>query len=161
MTGMTVRSRLAVAFLLTTSMTGAAAGDNVIVFTQVPCQFLEPENGRNHGFEATSKAECEQINARTAAERLAATRPIKLRPGRYIFRVTNRNVPYELGFWLRGAGTLDRLSLPSVAGKGLTTGTTKDFEILLEEGEYLYSSPRNPTPDYRLVVRQRSGITRE
>jgi hypothetical protein len=154
-------TRLAIAFGLTASMTGAAAEDNVIVFTQVPCQFLEPENGHNHGFEAKSRAECEEINARTASKRLAATKPIKLRPGRYIFRVTNRNVPYELGFWLRGAGTLDRLSLPSVSGKGLTTGETRDFEVLLEQGEYVYSSPSNPTPDYRLVVRQRSGLTRE
>jgi hypothetical protein len=158
---MTVGSRLAIAFVLTASMTAAAAGDNIIVFTQVPCQFLESENGHNHGFEAKTRAECEAINAKTASERLAATRAIKLRPGRYIFRVTNRNVPYELGFWLRGAGTLDRLSLPSVVGKGLTTGKTRDFEVLLEEGEYVYSSPSNPTPEYRLVVRQRSGLSRE
>jgi hypothetical protein len=158
---MKVGPRLAIAFVLTASTTGAAAGGNVIVFTQVPCQFIEPENGKNHGFEARTRAECEEINAKTAAKRLAATKPIKLRPGRYIFRVTNRNVPYELGFWLRGAGTLDRLSLPSVHGKGLTTGTTRDFEVLLEEGEYIYSSPSNPTPDYRLVVRQRSGLASE
>jgi hypothetical protein len=158
---MPIRSRLAIALVLTASAAGVAAEDNVIVLTQVPCQILESENGKNHGFEARSRAECEEINARTASERLAATKPIKLRPGRYIFRVTNRNVPYELGFWLRGAGTLDRLSLPSVSGKGLTTGETRDFEVLLERGEYVYSSPSNPTPDYRLVVRPRPEITSE
>jgi len=39
-----------------------------------------------------------------------------------------------------------------VSGGGLTTGTTKDYEVELEPGEYLYSCPLNPTPDYKLIV---------
>ena len=41
----------------------------------------------------------------------------------------------------------------SVSGGGLGTGQTKDYEVELEPGEYLYSCPLNPTPDYRLVVK--------
>ncbi len=37
-------------------------------------------------------------------------------------------------------------------GGGLTEGATQDYEIVLEAGEYLYSCPLNPTPDYKLVV---------
>ena len=36
---------------------------------------------------------------------------------------------------------------------GLTTGTTQDYAIELKAGEYLYSCPLNPTPDYKLVVK--------
>ena len=76
----------------------------------------------------------------------------ELEPGKYIFRVTNQDVPYALGFWLRGKGIVGRATLPSVSGGGLGTGITKDYVIELSEGEYLYSCPLNPTPDYRLVV---------
>lgn len=124
----------------------------VIELTQTGCQFLESENGRDHGYQTTGKADCEEINAETGDQRLASSRTITLKPGKYIFRVTNRNVPYGLGFWLRGEGLLGRATLPSVSGGGLEEGVTKDYEIVLKAGEYLYSCPLNPTPDYRLVV---------
>ncbi len=124
----------------------------VIELTQVPCQFLEPERGKNYGFESTKRTDCEAINEESGEKRLAAAKTLKLKPGRYIFRVTNRSVPYETGFWLRGNGVLDRVSLPSVRGGGLAAGMTRDFEILLEEGEYLYSCHLNPTLSYKLVV---------
>ena len=53
---------------------------------------------------------------------------------------------------LRGKG-LGRVTLLSVSGGGLTPGTTKNYIVELKEGEYLYSCPLNPTPDYRLVVK--------
>ena len=62
-------------------------------------------------------------------------------------------MPYELGFWLRGDGLAARALLPSVSGGGLVTGKTQDYEIELKPGEYVYSCPLNPTPDYKLVVR--------
>ena len=130
----------------------AAEEAAVINFTQVACQFVESENGVDHGFTTTKKADCEAINAKTAAGRLAEAKVLELKPGKYIFRVTNQDVPYQLGFWLRGAG-FGRLTLPSVSGGGLTLGATKDYAIDLEPGEYLYSCPLNPTPDYRIVVK--------
>ena len=86
--------------------------------------------------------------------RLAKARVLKLTPGRYVFRVTNRNVPYPLGFWLRGDGLINRATLPSVSGGGLTLGTARDYVIELKQGEYVYSCPLNPTPDYKLIVRK-------
>ena len=129
----------------------AAAAATVINLTQTACQFVETENGVDHGFRSTKKAECKVINAKSGADRLARAKVLELKPGKYIFRVTNKNVPYELGFWLRGKG-LGRLTLPSVSGGGLTPGATKDYMIELKEGDYLYSCPLNPTPDYRIVV---------
>ena len=142
-----------VAFVLGSGRTPSHAATDqptVITLTQTGCQFVEVEDG-DHLFDPTSAADCEAINAKTAAQRLAAAKTLELKPGTYIFRVTNKNVPYELGFYLRGAG-LSRFTLPNVSGGGLHMGISKDYAIELREGEYVYSCPLNPTPDYRLVV---------
>lgn len=133
-----------------------AEAAEVIVLTQVPCQFIESET-RDHGYRTTKKADCQAINARTGAERIAEAPVLTLKAGRYVFRVTNRNVPYELGFWLREndydwRNPLHRLNKTSVSGSGLTTGKTQDYEVTLKPGKYIYSCPLNTTPDYRLTV---------
>ncbi len=139
--------------LACTSVLAATAEEpRVIELNQVGCQFLESEHGVNHGYRPKSAAECERINRDTADDRLAKAKVLELPAGRYIFRVANRDVPYELGFWLRGAGLTGRALLPSVSGGGLTTGKTQDYEVTLKPGEYVYSCPLNPTPDYPLVV---------
>ena len=79
----------------------AAAETRVVELTQTACQFIESENGVERGYTTTRKADCEAINARTGAGRLAEAETLTLAPGRTIFRVTNRDVPYDLGFWLR------------------------------------------------------------
>jgi hypothetical protein len=152
-----LRSFLGTAFLgalgaILVAEVSVAADPTVIELTQVPCQFLESEGGQDRGYRSSRKEDCDAINSKTATERLAQARAIVLKPGQYIFRVTNRNVPYELGFWLRGAGLSGRVTLPSVSGGGLTTGKTQDYRIELKAGEYVYSCPLNPTPDYRLIV---------
>jgi len=143
--------------LMTVSMGVAgqalAAEPIVIELTQTGCQFLKPEHGEDHGFETRSAADCKRLNANTSEQRQADAKVLELKAGDYIFRVSNRNVPYELGFWLRGAG-LKRLTLPSVSGGGIHTGGSRDYVISLKPGEYLYSCPLNPTPDYKLVVSQ-------
>ncbi|MFQ6017908.1 MAG: hypothetical protein ACE5KF_06900 [Kiloniellaceae bacterium] len=149
---------LAAAALGFAASTAQAQEATVIVLTQVPCQFLESENGVDHGFTTTKKADCDAINARTGAERLAKAKVLELKPGKYIFRVTNKNVPYDLGFWIREhdynwKNPLHQLTKLSVSGGGLKPGTTEDYAVELEPGDYLYSCPLNPTPDYRLVVR--------
>jgi hypothetical protein len=125
----------------------------VVALTQVPCQFVESESGTNRGFQSRGKEDCERINGKTGTERVAGAKPLQLKPGRYIFRVANQSVPYEVGFWLRGAGVIGRAKLPSVSGGELTRGVTRDYEIDLVPGEYLYSCPLNTTPDYRLIVK--------
>lgn len=141
--------------LITTPSTTIAAAPTVIDLTQTGCQFIESENGADHGFQTTSSSDCQTINAETGADRLAAAEPMRLAPGEYIFRVSNRDVPYELGFWLRDKdydSILDRLTKTSVSGNGLMQGETKEYKVTLAAGEYLYSCPLNPTPDYALIV---------
>ena len=151
-----IRSSLAAAGLIAGlgfAATQAAAEATVIELTQTACQFVEAEHGVDHGYTTTGKADCEAINAQTGDKRLAEAKVLRLKPGKYVFRVTNENVPYGLGFWLRGEGLVGRATLPSVPGGGLTEGATKDYVIELTEGEYLYSCPLNPTPDYKIVVK--------
>jgi len=135
----------------------AADAAEVIVLTQTPCQFLESEGGADHGFKSAKEADCQAINKKTSAERLAKTKVMELKPGEYIFRVTNRDVPYVLGFWLRDSdydwrNPLHKLTKTSVSGGGLHLGQTKDYKVTLKPGAYIYSCPLNSTPNYRLVV---------
>ena len=130
-----------------------AQAPRVIELTQAPCQFLESE-GVDHGYTSRSIKDCEAINSKTAKQRVAQSKPLALKPGKYLFRVANKNVPYELGFWLRGASAAGRITLPSVSGGGILQGGKRDYEIELKPGEYMYSCPLNTTPDYKLVVKQ-------
>jgi len=142
---------IAVALMLLAAPVGAAP--QVVELNQVPCQFLESEHGVNQGYKSAKIQDCEAINAKSGKERLAKSKTLSLKPGKTVFRVANKDVPYELGFWLRGATLVSRATLPSVSGGGLTTGKTQDYEIDLKPGEYVYSCPLNPTPDYRLIVK--------
>jgi hypothetical protein len=69
----------------------------VVSLTQVPCQFLESEHGKNRGYKSLKAADCEAINARTGEARLAAAKTLELERGRTIFRVTNRMCPTSSG----------------------------------------------------------------
>jgi len=122
----------------------------LIALTQRGCQFLEPE-GKDHQFKTASANDCEKINKESGKERLKTVQPMKLKAGLYTFRVTNEDVPYPLGFWIRGVG-FQRITLPSVSGGGLVTGNSKDYQITLKPGKYVYSCPLNPTPDYPVIV---------
>lgn len=162
---LTLLAPLAVGALLAGAQAGAAAtaraatqgAATVIELTQTGCQFLEPEGGIDHQYTTRKKADCEAINAKTGAERLAKATTLELKPGKYVFRVTNENVPYELGFWLRDKdydwrNPLHHVNKLSVSGGGLEEGRTKDYAVELKPGDYLYSCPLNTTPNYRLVV---------
>lgn len=145
-------SALAIAGFLSAGDNKTADGAEIIELTQVNCQFVESEHDVNHGFKSAEKADCEAIHEQSGEDRLAKSKVIKLKPGKYVFRVTNENVAYPLGFYLRGDGLLNQARLPKVSGGGLELGVTKDYEIELEEGEYVYSCPLNSTLDYKLEV---------
>jgi len=143
----------AIAVAATGFVANASAEDaQIIELTQVHCQFVESENDIDHGFESAKKQDCEAIHGQSGDERLAASKVMELKPGKYIFRVTNVDVEYPLGFYLRGEGLLGKARLPKVSGGGLTKGVTKDYEITLKPGDYEYSCPLNSTLDYKLKV---------
>lgn len=150
-TGLITAAFAATAAVALSQQVNASSQAEIINLTQTACQFIESE-GKDHGFSSTRKSDCEAINGQSGDKRLSDAKVLKLKPGKYTFRVTNKNVPYDLGFWLRGDGVVGRVSLPSVSGGGLATGVTKDYTITLKAGEYVYSCPLNPTPDYKIVV---------
>ncbi len=127
----------------------AGAKEPVIIeLHQTSCTIIEAEENPQT-FVSKNINDCIRINKETAGKR--TFKVLRLKPGKTIFRVTNTNVPYTLGFWVRGKG-VGRLTLPSVAGGGLEPGATKDYVIDLKPGKYLYSCPLNPTPNYPLIV---------
>jgi len=88
-----------------TSYVGSVAAEEeaqIIELTQVNCQFVESEHGTDHDFQSADKDDCALIHEQSGEERLAAAKVMKLKPGKYIFRVTNKDVEYPLGFYLRG-----------------------------------------------------------
>ena len=146
---------LAAALFAAVTFTGnawASGEPTLIELTQTGCQFVESENGIDHGYQTTKKEDCEAINSKTGEERLSEAKVLQLKPGKYTFRVTNKNVPYMLGFYLRGDGVLGYTTLPSVSGGGLDMGKSRDYTIDLKPGKYVYSCPLNPTPNYRIEV---------
>jgi hypothetical protein len=127
-----------------------STGVQIITLTQTGCQFLESERV-DYKFDTTKAEDCQRINGETLSDRQQSFSPLQLAPGEYIFRVTNRDVPYELGFYLRGAG-LSQATLPQISGGGMLQGTTQEYRVSLRPGRYVFSCPLNPTPDYPLVV---------
>jgi hypothetical protein len=139
---------------LTISPSAAISAEPTVVhLTQVNCQFIESENNLDHRFTAKAQVDCEAINAKTGQARMDKALPLELKAGPTVFRVTNRNVAYALGFFLRGDGPTFFKTLPRVSGGGLSLGKTRDFVIDLLPGKYVYSCPLNPTLEYKLIVR--------
>lgn len=123
---------------------------NVIILTQTGCQFVETEK-QDYNYQPQKADDCRQINTSTLDSRKKDFKTISLSEGKSVFRVTNKNVPYELGFYLRGQGA-SQLLLPKVSGGGLTQGKTQEYNVDLKKGKYYISCPLNPTPDYTLIV---------
>ena len=82
---------------------------------------------------------------------------LNLKPGKYIFEVTNVGVDHELGFVIA----------PVVGGKegehikkGYLANAIKDGQssrsqiVELKEGTYNYFCPLNPTPHYKITVKK-------
>jgi hypothetical protein len=91
---------------------GRQSGVTVVNLTQTPCHFVEAEVDPQN-YHSTKKADCVAINKQTVDK--WKFKPCRLRAGKVTFRVSNKNVPYELGFWVRGRG-LGRVTLPTVSG---------------------------------------------
>jgi hypothetical protein len=84
---------------------------------------------------------------------------IELKPGKYQFRVTNVNVDKDLGFVIQKASDKNDDVMKTAVENSFTTsliakGKTELTGIVeLKEGEYVYSCPLNPTPQYLITVK--------
>ena len=87
------------------------------------------------------------------------TTSLNLKPGKYIFEVTNTNVDKDLGFYLTPKGQaknqVANSGLSSLVGKEQTARTGV---VELKAGTYEYSCPLNPTPKYAINVKGGHGM---
>ena len=83
------------------------------------------------------------------------TTELKLKPGKYVFDVTNKGVDHAVGFVITPKGKTDQQDhiQSSYLSQTIKNGeSAKSGEVTLGKGEYVYFCPLNPTPLYRLVV---------
>lgn len=92
---------------------------------------------------------CERLNRASLGAR--TLRKMRLIEGTYVFRVTNKDVPWRIDFAVKGAH--DR-SLPKAAGGSLKMGQIAEYTIDLKRGVYVFSSPLGGTIDYPLLVEE-------
>jgi len=80
-----------------------------------------------------------------------------LKPGNYVFEITNANAGTDVGFVLvpKGKDASDPKNhiQNAYVTKVVTEGKTESSkEVKLEKGTYTYFCPLNKTPQYDLVV---------
>jgi uncharacterized cupredoxin-like copper-binding protein len=87
------------------------------------------------------------------------TKSLELKPGKYQFDVTNKDVDHEVAFFLQketDKGTKEFST--AIANSGLTKTlklgeSAKTGVVELQKGTYVYSCPLNPTPHYVITVK--------
>ncbi len=86
------------------------------------------------------------------------TKTLKLKPGKYQFEVTNKNVDHEVAFFLQAEAEKGKKEMSSTVPNSLLPKTLKQGEsalsgiVELKKGNYVYSCPLNPTPHYSIIV---------
>lgn len=101
---------------------------------------------------ADKTEDCERLNRATRVTREEGLKRLRIKQGKYVFRIRNSDVPWPVDFLIRGA--LDK-SLPVTQGGVLMkTGEIYDYPITLTPGVYVISSPLNGTYLYDLLVEQ-------
>lgn len=86
------------------------------------------------------------------------TETLTLKPGNYVFEVTNQGIDHEVAFFLQNEkdkeSTEFGTALPnSGLSKVIKNGeSAKSGVVELKKGTYVYSCPLNPTPKYTIVV---------
>lgn len=85
------------------------------------------------------------------------TKELTLKPGTYVFEVSNEGADKEVGFVIAPATEEGKAGEHIKAGylaKTITKGeTSSSGEVTLAKGTYKYFCPLNPTPEYTLVVK--------
>lgn len=132
--------------------------DGTINLTGSGCQFVEPE-GKAQDIAVTFPRDCPRENRKTENVRLPNIKTLILKPGTYKFRVENANVPFALGLEIYALNDKGKKAKKPLFSQGeLLTGYHEVYEVVLEEGQYVYTGRQNPTFEYPLLVTN-SGVT--
>jgi plastocyanin len=77
---------------------------------------------------------------------------LRLKPGQYVFKIVNKGVKHEVGFYLQENDEKGKAVAGSEAGHVKDGEATKTGTVTLAKGKYVYSCPLNPTPHYVITV---------
>lgn len=84
---------------------------------------------------------------------------LTLKPGTYIFEISNKNVGHDVGFVLAPKSDVKKHIKEAYVTKAVANNSKQTSKkVTLAKGEYVYFCPLNPTPQYTLVVEQRKSI---
>jgi plastocyanin len=82
---------------------------------------------------------------------------LELKPGKYVFEVTNKDVDHEVAFVLapkkETIGEEDFIQAAFLATPVADGQSAQSKEVTLAKGEYVYFCPMNPTPKYTITVK--------
>jgi plastocyanin len=80
---------------------------------------------------------------------------LALTPGKYRFKIVNKSVNHPVGFHI-SERMQDGKNGKDIVGFGtIPTGEAKTTDVVeLKAGEYNYDCPLNPTPSYKLTVKE-------
>lgn len=124
-------------------------------FTSVSAQSTMQEKGM-HKTETATTVTVIQLS-QTPGE--FNVKGLTLSPGQYQFEVTNATVDHEVGFVIQKAADKDADLMKTAIKSSFTTaavapGATQSSGVVnLTPGEYVYSCPLNPTPQYTITVK--------
>lgn len=95
----------------------------------------------------------------TQTESQFFTQNLNLKPGKYQFRVINKDVNKDVGFVIQKAANKMEDVMKTAVPNSFTTALVKKGEaqytgiVELKAGDYVYSCPLNPTPHYTIKVK--------
>ena len=87
------------------------------------------------------------------------TQNLDLKPGKYQFRIVNKNVDKEVGFLIQTKADAKKDPMKTAVPNSFATAMVKKGTaeytgvVELKSGEYVYSCPLNPTPHYSITVK--------
>ncbi|GLR16963.1 hypothetical protein [Portibacter lacus] len=87
------------------------------------------------------------------------TNNLSLTPGKYQFRIVNKDVDKDLGFVIQKAEDAGKDVMKTALKDSFSSELVKKGEaqytgvVNLTSGSYVYSCPLNPTPHYKIEVK--------
>ena len=134
-------------------LTRAADGSTMVELHIAPCMIKQAE-AQAIAYSVTSAKDCTRINRAAFEARKENFRRMRLKAGKYTFRVYNDSVPWAVDFAIWGE--VDK-SLPVTKGGKMTMGQGLEYRITLTPGQYLFRSPLGESPPYALLVEGPGG----
>ena len=110
--------------------------------------FLSFGAGLTQGQTAPKSTEIELVQTPGQFE----PKELKLKAGQYVFKIVNKGIDHNVGFYLQQGNDKGKKVSHSDTGLIGTGKSAKTGVVTLKPGKYVYSCPLNPTPHYVITV---------